>query len=824
MQTLVTFLIFLGVLGSLAFFKVPQKISFLIIAALLITFSFFSILSWWLLIPIWLIFLPIAALFNVPILRRRFLSQRVLNYVRAVLPPISRTEREALAAGDVWWEGELFRGKPDWQTLLKPAKPQLTPAEQAFLDNQVEVLCGLLNDWQIVQQDHDLSPQAWQYIKDEGFFGLAIGQEYGGKGFSALAHSTIVSKIASRSMSAAVSIMVPNSLGPAELIEHYGTTEQKKYYLPRLALGKEIPCFGLTGLEAGSDATAMTDTGIVCRGEYKGEVVLGIRLNWSKRYITLAPIATVLGLAFKLYDPEHLLGEQDDLGITLCLIHTDHPGVEAGKRHMPLNLSFMNGPIRGRDVFVPLDAIIGGPEKCGKGWQMIMESLAIGRGISLPALSTAAAKLSYRMTGAYAQIRKQFHLSIGKLEGIQEVLARIGGFTYICEATRTLTAQSIDLGKRPSLASAITKYHLTELMRKVINDAMDIHGGKAIQLGPKNYLGLLYLAIPTAITVEGANILTRNLMIFGQGALRCHPYLRDEMVAAEDTNTSQGLIKFDDLLNAHIGYLFSNFVRSFSFSLTGGRLIRAQNRGPVANYYRQLTRMSSALAFVSDVALGLLGGQLKRKERLSARLGDVLSHLYMGSAVLRYFENQGQPSSDLPFVQWSLQYCLVNIQTAFEDFFENFPHRWLAKILHRIIFPWGRSYRLPGDLLSQRIADEMLKPSALRDRLTQYCYIGTNNDDAVRQMENTLQALTAVEPIRIKLQNAIRSGRVPRHGTHEAQIEAAVKAGILTVDEIQLLTSSQTLYLEALQVDEFSPNLFARESNDGKKSKSKFTE
>jgi acyl-CoA dehydrogenase len=824
MQTLITLIIFLGAISSLAFFKVPQKISFIVTAALLATVSFFSLWSWWLLIPAWLVFLSLAALFNVPVLRQQLLSRRILNYVRNVLPPISRTEREALAAGDVWWEGELFRGKPNWQLLLKQPKPQLTADEQAFLNNQVETLCGLLSDWQIVQHDLDLSEKAWRYIKEEGFLGLVIDKEYGGKGFSALAHATIVSKIATRSMSAAVDIMVPNSLGPGELVQTYGTFEQKKYYLPRLALGQEIPCFGLTGLEAGSDATAMTDTGIVCRGEYNGETILGIRLNWSKRYITLAPIATLLGLAFKLYDPEHLLGEKEDLGITVCLVSTDHSGVVIGNRHRPLNLSFMNGPISGENVFVPLDAIVGGPERCGKGWQMLMESLAIGRGISLPALSTAAVKLSYRMTGAYARVRKQFRMSIGKLEGVQEALARIGGFTYICEATSTLTAQSIDLGKRPSLASAITKYHLTELMRKAVNDAMDVHGGKGIQLGPKNYLGLLYLAVPTAITVEGANILTRNLMIFGQGALRCHPYLRDEMAAAEDTNTTQGLIKFDKLLNAHIAYLVSNFVRSFAFGLSAGRFIPTENKGPVANYYRQLTRMSAALAFVSDVALGLLGGQLKRKERLSARLGDVLSHLYMGSAVLRYFENQGQPSSDLPFVHWTLQYCLANIQTAFDEFFVNFPHRWLARILRRLVFPWGRSYRFPADVLGQRIADEMLKPSAMRDRLTQHCYLGADDNDAVRQMENTLQALTAAEPIRMKLQNAIRSGRVPRHGTHQEQIEAAVKAGILTADEIQLLASSHALYLEALQVDEFSPNTFARKSTDGKKSKSKFTE
>jgi acyl-CoA dehydrogenase len=525
MLILLGLIVFSGALLTLIFFAVPLKISTVIIAAILILFGVLQIWPWWLFIPIVLLFLLSAGFLNLPFLRRKYLSKPIFTYFRKVLPPISDTERIALEAGEVWWEGELFRGKPDWQKLHALPQPQLNSAEQNFLEKETDTLCGMLNDWEIVNDKCDLSSENWQYLKDNGFFGLVIEDQYQGHQFSALGHSTIVTKIATRSMSAAINIMVPNSLGPAELIHRYGTAEQKEYFLPRLANGEEIPCFGLTSPIAGSDATAIIDAGIVCRGEYEGNSIVGIRLNWNKRYITLAPVATVLGLAFKLYDPNHLLGDQKDIGITLALIPTDYPGVEKGNRHVPLHLAFMNGPIRGKDVFIPLNWLIGGPEMRGKGWQMLMECLALGRGISLPALSTGAAKLSFRTAGAYAKVRKQFKISIGQLEGIQEALARIGGFTYLCEATRIMTASAVDQHVKPALASAITKYHLTELSRKIVNDAMDIHGGKTIQLGPKNYLGLVYYGLPTSITVEGANILTRNLIIFGQGAIRCHPYV-----------------------------------------------------------------------------------------------------------------------------------------------------------------------------------------------------------------------------------------------------------------------------------------------------------
>lgn len=817
MLAILGLVILLSAILIVGFFNIALLISTLIIGAALLVIGFLHLWSWWLLVPLWLIYGLGSILFNVVPLRRAIISKIILGKFRNMLPTMSETEQIAAEAGDAWWEAELFRGKPDWQQLLSMPKPQLQPEEQAFLEQQVETLCEMLNDWEIVYENKDLPPKVWEYLKEQGFFGLVIGKEYGGKGFSAVAHSAIVTKVASRSVSAAITIMVPNSLGAAELLQHYGTYEQKQHYLPLLAKGAEMPCFALTATEAGSDATSMPDTGVVCRGEFNGQEVVGIRLNFDKRYITLAPVATLIGLAFKLYDPEHLLGDQEDIGITLCLVPTSHPGVEIGGRHLPLHLAFMNGTVRGKDVFIPLDWIIGGPNMRGKGWQILVERLAIGRGISLPALGTSATKLCYRMTGAYARVRKQFKTSIGKFEGVQEALAKIAGFAYICEAARLMIASAIDQGVKPSLASAISKYHMTELAREAVNAAMDIHAGKAIQLGPNNYLGLLYDAAPISITVEGANILTRNLIIFGQGAMRCHPYIRQEM-AASALNNQAGLVEFDKLFFGHVGYTLHHKVRSFIYGITGGKFIPAPKTSGIVYYYRQLTRMSTALSLVSDIAMVSLGGELKRKERLSARLGDVLSYLYLGSAVLRYFNDQGQPSSDLNLVRWSLQWCLSNVQKAFDEFFANFPHRWLARCLRFIIFPFGRAYYPPLDSVSNKIADDMLQPSALRDRLTGLCYIG-NEQDATGCMERAMQAMVMAEPVRIKLQNAIRAGRVPRQGSFAEQAEAALKAGILTAEEIQLLTDYQRLQSLAIQVDEFKPNLARKRSNGRTKTK-----
>jgi len=759
----------------------------------------------WALFTCWLLFIPTALLFNISALRQFLLSKPLMQFVRKSLPAMSSTEREALDAGDTWWEGDLFKGRPDWQKLYALPKSELTAEEQAFLDNQVETLCKMLDDWKIVQQDKDLSPEVWAYIKQERFFGLVAKKEYGGLGFSALAHSTIIVKLASRSITAGVTVMVPNSLGPAELLYHYGTEEQKNYYLPRLARAEEIPCFALTGPEAGSDAAAMTDTGIVCMGEYQGKQVLGIRLNWSKHYITLAPIATVLGLAFKLYDPDHLLGPQQDVGITLCLIPTSHPGVEIGRRHLPLNFGFMNGPTTGKDVFIPIDWIIGGPKMAGQGWRMLMECLSIGRGVSLPATATANAKLSYRMTGAYAKLRKQFKTSIGQFEGVEEALARIAGYAYLLEATRLLTLTGLDLGVKPSVISAIAKYHMTELSRQLMNDAMDIHAGRAIQLGPKNYLAHGYFGIPISITVEGANILTRNLIIFGQGAIRCHPYVRKEMEAVADANQHRALQSFDRLITGHIGYMLSNMVRSLVMGLTFGRFIRVpKEAGNLAHYHRQITRMSTGLAFVADIAMSILGGNLKRKESLSARLGDVLSYLYMATAVLKYYADNGKQAEDLPHVEWTIQFCLHHCQESFYGFFANFPRSILAKILKGLVFPYGRSYTMPTDALSHKIAQQMLFPSSFRDRLTQGCYLPQDPNDSVGRMEIALVKLMEAQPAEDKLRKAIHSNLVPGQLPLQEQLQIAQATGILTAQEVQSIQDFEVIRQDAIKVDAFT--------------------
>lgn len=813
MVAIIKLLIFFGVIFAVPFYRLSLKTSTAIMGALLLVFSIFHLWSWWILTPLWIIFIFGAVIFNNPTFRVRFVSDPVFKKFKMLLPPMSETERIALEAGDNWWEEDLFRGAPDWQKLHNLPVPKLSAEEQAFIDNQVETLCGMLNEWKIVYEDADLPPEIWDYLKRERFFGFIIGKEYGGLGFSALAHSTIVSKIASRSYSAALTAMVPNSLGPAELLTRYGTPEQKSYYLPRLAVGAEIPCFGLTNPKAGSDATSIPDTGIVCKGMFKGKETLGIRLNWDKHYITLAPIATLFGIAFKLQDPEHLLGQVENIGITLVLVPRDTPGIEMGKRHLPMRFTFMNGPTRGKDVFVPLDYIIGGPDMRGKGWQMLMECLAVGRGISLPSLATAAAKLSYRMGGAYSRVRYQFKVPIGQLEGVQEALARIGGLTYIAEATRIFMAGAIDQELKPSLASAITKYQLTELSRIVVRDAMDVHGGKGLQMGPHNYLGFVYDGAPISVTVEGANILTRNLIIFGQGAVRCHPYIFDEMMAAKNSDSKTGLQLFDPLLTSHFSYILMNIARSFIYGITGGKFIRSPTQDFTAKYYRQLTRMSTALALLADAAMGILGGELKRRERLSARLADIHSNLYLASAVLKYFESQGRPNSDIVYVKWALDWCLAAQQQAIDEFCRNFPQKILGHCLRRWIFPWGTAYRLPQDSLGQQIAESMLQNSTLRDRITQHCYVGKTADDATGSIELAFKALLAAEPIQLKLRNAIRSGRVARHASREEQITTASQAGILTEEEIQCLQEADRLQDAAIRVDEFDPGSLGQTVN-----------
>ncbi|MEC8350670.1 MAG: acyl-CoA dehydrogenase, partial [Pseudomonadota bacterium] len=652
-----------------------------------------------------LLLVAVIVIFAVKDIRINLVTRATFRLFKKVLPPLSQTEREAMEAGDVWWDGELFSGNPDWQKLHRFPKPELSEKERAFMGEQVETLLAMLDDYQIVQKDKDLPKEVWDYLKKEGFFALIIPEEFGGREFSAIANSTIVSKIATKSLTAAVTVMVPNSLGPGELLLHYGTKEQQERWLPSLAKGDDVPCFALTGPEAGSDAGSIPDTGVVCMGMHNGEEVIGLKLNWSKRYITLVPIATVLGLAFKMYDPEGLLGDKKELGITCALIPTDHEGVQTGERHYPLNMAFMNGTTYGKDVFIPLDWIIGGEKGAGRGWRMLVECLSAGRGISLPALSTATGHLASRMTSAYATVRQQFGVSIGQFEGVQEALARIGGLTYTLESARLMTAGAIDLKLSPSVVTAIAKYHMTEMGRTVMNDAMDIHSGKGIQVGPNNYLAHGYMGIPVSITVEGANILTRNLMIFGQGATRCHPFVLKEMEAAAMEDQDVALKEFDSLLLQHILFAGSNAGMAFVHGLTCSYFGKAPVCGATTVYYKQLSRMSRGLAFCTDVAMLVLGGELKRKEMISARLGDVLSHLYLASCVLKRYEDEGRQQADLPFVQYAVEHSLFCIGQAFDGFFKNFSNPVVNFLLKRIVVPLGNHYHRPSDELAQTMCE-----------------------------------------------------------------------------------------------------------------------
>lgn len=750
-----------------------------------------------------------VALFAVPFLRINIVSSLVLRIFRKLLPQISQTEQEALDAGTVWWEGALFSGKPDWNQLLAYPKPELTPEEKAFLNGPVEQLCAMLDEWHITHERHDLPPHVWQFIRENRFFSLIIPKEYGGLGFSALAHSEVVMKISSRSNTAAVTVMVPNSLGPAELLLHYGTEEQKDHYLPRLANGSEIPCFALTGPDAGSDAGSIPDTGIVCRGVFDGQPdVLGIRINWEKRYITLGPVATLLGLAFRLYDPDGLLGNEKEIGITLALIPTSTLGIQIGRRHYPLNGVFQNGPNSGKDVFIPMDWVIGGQDKVGQGWRMLMNSLSVGRSISLPATSVGAAKLSAWSSGAYGRVRVQFKLPIGYFEGVEEALARIAGNTYMMDAARVMTAGAVDLGEKPSVISAIVKYHLTERSRQIINDAMDIHGGKGICLGPSNYLARTYQQTPVGITVEGANILTRNMIIFGQGAIRAHPFTLREIDAAWDQDKKRGLRAFDEALTGHIIFAFRNAFHSLIYGFST-RLVKdiPQNvTHETVNYYRQLTRFSAAFALLTDIAMLKLGGALKRRERLSARLGDILSMMYLCSATLKRFEDDGRPAADLPLLHWSVQDALYRTQQAFHEFLLNFPVSRITRgLLRFIVFPRGMRCLPPADSLSHEVARLILTPGEVRDRLTAGIYLPEQDNEPLALLKKALACTIDCEPVEARLRQAVKDKAITAH-EHE-QINQALAQGIITSKEAASLEQMKTLRRRVIMVDDFPADL-----------------
>jgi acyl-CoA dehydrogenase len=753
---------------------------------------------WWV---IWLVFAAAASVPNVTRLRRTLLMRPLYLMVRRMLPPLSRTEREALEAGTVWWDGELFSGRPDWEKLVAEARPELTDDEQAFLDGPVEELCRMLDDWRITAELRDLPPAVWKFIRARRFFGMIIPEEFGGLGFSALAHSQAIVKIASRSVTAAVTVMVPNSLGPAELLLRYGTDAQKDYYLPRLARGEEIPCFALTGPEAGSDAASLPDTGIVCRGVHDGDEVVGIRLNWEKRYITLGPVATVIALAFRLSDPDHLLGRAEVTGITLALVPVDTPGITIGSRHDPLGVPFQNGPNRGRDVFIPLDFIVGGEAGAGQGWRMLMECLAAGRAISLPALSTGGAKFIARAVGAYARVRRQFRLPIGRFEGIEEVLARIAGQCYLMDAARVMTCSAVDRGERPAVISAIIKYQCTERLRRVTNDGMDVVGGSGICRGPHNLLSRFHQAAPIGITVEGANILTRSMIIFGQGAIRCHPYILREMEAAADSDTGRGLADFDRLQCSHVAFTLNNAARAFLFAFTGGRPSPAPS-GLVRRYYRMVNRFSAAFALTADLALLTLGGELKRREKLCGRLADILGHLYLMSALLKQFEDRGWPRDELPLLEWGCEESLHAIQESFTGLLQNLPFRPAAWLIRLLVFPLGRHFCGPSDRLGQRVAALITEPSQLRDRLTAGLFLPADPADPLALLEDALGKVIAAEPVERKLREAVREGRLVG-GADARQVEEGVAAGIISAEDAELVRLALAARTEVIRVDEF---------------------
>ncbi len=788
------------ILWVLACFKAPLKVTTAVFAGLLLIctlqngFTTFAQLCW-------AIFLALAAILNLPALRQKFISKPALGAMRGAIPKVSQTEREALEAGDVWWDGELFSGDPDWKLLQDLPEAKLSAEEQSFLDNETEQLCAMLDDWDITHNRRDLPPEVWDFIKKNKFCGMIIPKKYGGLDFSHYAHSQVVIKIASRSTSAGVSVMVPNSLGAAKLLLAYGTEEQKDHYLPRLAVGDEIPAFALTGPNAGSDAASMPDSGVVCYAKFEGkDKVLGIRLNWEKRYITLGPVATVLGMAFKLYDPDKILGDKESLGITAALIPTDTKGVSIGRRHFPLDSAFQNGPNWGKDVFIPMDWVIGGQAQVGNGWKMLMQCLATGRAISLPALATAAAKFTCRNTGAYSRIRKQFNLPLGEFEGVQEALARMAGQTYIIDAARKISVAALDDGKKPSVISAIIKYELTERMRKVLNDGMDIQGGSGICLGPKNYLGRLYQVIPVSITVEGANILTRTMMIFGQGAVRCHPFIQREMAALENNDVAQ----FDEAFFQHAGFTIHNVATSFWLALTGARLLDVPADKDTRRHYQNIARFSVAFALLSDYALLTLGGSLKRKERISGRFADALSNLYLCSCVLKHYQEQGALAEDRPLMDWACQHTLYQVQQALAALLVKLPFKPVTCLFKALLFPLGKPLTEPCDRLEEKIARLLLEDSASRDRLTTGIYVNDKPEDATGRIETAFKAVLEAAPVEAKLRKAQKEKRLPKGIAVDELIRQSLSKEIIGKEEAKLIETAETLRAKAIKVDDFS--------------------
>jgi acyl-CoA dehydrogenase len=811
------FLLFLGGGLYLAYQRIDLRTSTIAAGAAVLGYTIFAQADggwWWLwALPLWAA-LAVMILLNLDDLRRDKITKPALDIYRKMLPTMSDTEREALEAGSVWWDGELFSGMPDWDRLMSLPAPALSDEEQAFIDGPCEELCEMLDDWEIGHELADMPKHVWEFIIEKRFFAMIIPKQYGGLEFSAYANSMVIAKLASRSPVASSTIGVPNSLGPSELLLHYGTDEQKNRYLPGLAAGTEIPCFALTSTEAGSDAASLIDNGVVCKGNWNGEEIIGIRLNWNKRYITLAPVATVLGLAFKLYDPDRLIGEQEEYGITAALIPTDTPGVVVGRRHYPMSIPFLNGPTSGTDVFVPLDVIIGGQEMAGKGWKMLVELLSVGRAITLPSTAAGGGQAAAYSSGAYTTIRKQFNTSIANFEGVGEALTRIAGYTYIMNAAVSVTSGAIDQGEKPAVPSAILKYHCTELGRKVANDTMDVHGGKAIMLGPKNYIGRAYMATPIAITVEGANILTRSLIIYGQGAIRCHPFVLRELQSAADEDRDAGLIEFDKALFGHIGYGISNLARSFFLALTHAKFSRVPLNTPTRRYYQNINRYSAAFALASDFAMLTLGGALKKRELLSARLGDILSAMYLASCVLKHFENQGRRATDLPLVEWSVRTLMYEAQESLHAFLRNLPNRWAAAFLRFFIFPRGRTYSAPADDIARKVVELVTVPGDARERLSRQAYTTLEPGNPLGLLQEALELSRQLAPLERRLRQARKESLISADYL-AAQIVEAERAGVISKEEAEALRDYDQKVLALLSVDDFAPDELARSGAAG---------
>lgn len=788
-------------LWAVFYFQLSRSAGAIALIVMSVVCAFIS--PWSLILGIPLILISLVVMIEP--LRMSFISKPAYKTLANAMPSISPTEREALDSGTSWWEKELFMGAPNWETFNSYPYPKLSLEEQAFLDNEVETLCSMLDEWEIHEQKA-LPDHIWQYIKDHGFLGLIIPKEYGGRAFSSFAQSRVMSKISSRSLTTAVSCMVPNSLGPGELLLHYGTEEQKNRYLPGLARGEEIPCFGLTSPEAGSDAGAIPDTGVVCYGQFEGQEVLGLRMNFSKRWITLAPIATVVGLAFKMYDPDHLLGEQTEYGITCALLPASHEGVIVGPRHNP-GPPFMNGTVEGKDVFIPLDWIIGGVKNAGKGWRMLMECLAVGRGISLPALSTSTAEMTYLNVGAFSRIRQQFKISVGKFEGVQEATSEIASDTYMLEAFRYLVTCGLNQGGKPAVMTAIAKYYATEGMRKVVNHGMDVVGGRAIQMGPRNFLAPYYQAIPVSITVEGANILSRSLMIFGQGSMRCHPYLYEELQLLQAEDSAAALNPFDNLLFKHLGYTFNRTARSFAYAFTGGSSAAPQSAVDFTQpYYKIINRLSANFALTADMCLGLLAGDIKRKEMLSGRLADIHAHLFIASSILKYFEHSKKTEDERLHAQLAVEKSLYTAQEAFFDLFANFPSGAAAGMVKLLCFPFGRPVQKPSDQLKQQVANSMMENNAFRQSLKKHVYYNINENDVTGRMESTFNLLLEIEKLWDRFKKAENKGQFKGLSFAEHVADAQLQ-GFINDQEAEKLLHYNARRYDSMLTDVFDLHL-----------------